>query len=331
MPLTLTTKLREKARELGIDALGIIPASSFQRLASLLEKRTLSPWAPQDRNAAIDPSLVLPKAQSIICTAISYNNEIGNSTGPRIARYARVQDYHRVFTGKLNQLGQYLQELTGAQFRVCVDTGPLFDREAAYLAGIGFYGKNNCIIHPELGSWVFLGEIVTTYPLPATGVSPLVSACGDCQRCLQACPTQALGPYRLDYTKCLSYLTQSKEFIPLDLWPQYENTLYGCDRCQEVCPKNRRVPVNCHWEFAPLAPFTQPMDLARLLELSNRDFREIFGATPMGWAGKAVLQRNAVIVLANEGTPPAKDLIVQAAKSTSPLVRSHAEAYLAHH
>ncbi|MDD4519073.1 MAG: tRNA epoxyqueuosine(34) reductase QueG [Limnochordia bacterium] len=330
--MTLTEKLYQRAYELGIDALSIIPVSRFSRLAHLLQRREnkLSPWAPQDLAKAVDPSLILPGAKSILCTAISYNNTVPHTSGlvGQVARFARVRDYHRVFSAKLQELGQYLENLTGAEFRVCVDTGPLFDREAAYLAGIGWYGKNNCIIVPRLGSWVFLGEMITTSDLTPSFGAPLPSRCGSCNRCIKACPTQALQPFGLDHTKCLSYLTQSKDYVSPKLWPLFGDSLYGCDRCQEVCPHNHDTPTNLHNEFIPTGVLAHPLNLAWLMELSTKGFTKHLGSTPMGWAGKSTLQRNGIILLANQGTKDAKLLIKKAAQSNSPLVRECAQDYL---
>jgi epoxyqueuosine reductase len=178
-----------------------------------------------------------------------------------------------------------------------VDTGALVDRAVAERAGIGFSAKNCAIISPEWGSWIYLGEMVTNLPLPPD--MPVQEGCGDCTKCIDACPTGALvGPGELNAQACISYLTQTKGFLSEDYMTKIGNRLYGCDTCQIVCPHNRGKNWNHRPELLPDPEIVKPL-LMPILDLSNREFKEKFGSSSAAWRGKKPIQRNAVIALGN--------------------------------
>src|SRR5437762_2569969 len=201
-------------------------------------------WMDRGAEKRCDPQQVLPGARSIITVALNYwqGAEKSPQTPGRIARYAWGDDYHDVMLKKLEELGAFLSELGGTQ-KCYVDTGPILERDHAAEAGIGWHGKSTMLIDPKLGTWFFLGEILTTLDLPPD--QPQQPRCGSCQRCITACPTGAItGPHLLDARRCISYLTiELKGSIPLELRPLIGDRIYGCDDCLEACPWNRFAEI----------------------------------------------------------------------------------------
>ena len=210
------------------------------------------------------------------------------------------KDYHKVLGGLLRDLAEILKSETGEIFLPYVDTGPLVDREVALRAGIGYYGKNCSIINPEFGSWVFLGYILTTLRLESAR-TPMVSQCGECRICLDACPTGALeAPGVLNSKKCISYLTQTKGMIDNELRAKMGVKIYGCDTCQVVCPKNKGIPISTHNEFIP-EKTGGCVDILELISMSKNEFAAKYGNMAGSWRGRSVLIRNALIALENTG------------------------------
>jgi epoxyqueuosine reductase len=249
---------------------------------------------------------LLPQARSVICAALNYRRPEpppGPARPPtgRIAAYARGRDYHAVLRGLLAELAGRLRAAVGepAEFRICVDTAPVLERELAAAAGVGWIGKNTCVIAPRLGSYLFLGELVTTLELAPD--APATDHCGACTRCLEACPTRALfAPYQMDASRCISYLTiEHRGEIPAQLRPQMGDWVYGCDVCQDVCPHNHKAPAAEHpgitAEYLPAR-----IDLRQLVGLSTADYRRLTRPTAARRATRAMWRRNAAIALANE-------------------------------
>jgi epoxyqueuosine reductase len=270
----------EQAREVGFDLCGVAPADAFPELAQI------STWAERGHagemnylrdERRVDPRLALAGARSLIVVALNYHSPQPYSTeqagvhdddSPRgwISRYAWGDDYHEVLREKLNALVARMHAQWPEPFeaRAHADTGPVVERVAAKYAGLGWLAKNTCLINEQLGSWLFLGVILTTLELEASlapGEPPPADLCGNCTLCLDACPTQAFAaPYVLDARRCISYLTiELRGAIPEELRSQMGNAVIGCDICQDVCPWNRKSPVT------PLAAF-QP----RTIELRGR-------------------------------------------------------------
>ncbi|MCX7856134.1 MAG: tRNA epoxyqueuosine(34) reductase QueG, partial [Anaerolineae bacterium] len=256
-----------------------------------------------------DPALILPGVRAVVCVAVNYYPgnfpDVPGTAGSarnagRISRYAWGVDYHDWVLPRLEELAAFIRERTGgtARHRAYTDTGPLLERALAAQAGLGFIGKNTCLIHPHFGSWLFLGEILVDVDLPLTG-PPMPPRCGTCTRCLDACPTGALvAPYMLDARRCISYLTvEFRGDIPPDLRDRLGDWGYGCDICQEVCPWNRFARPTAVAEFLPSAPDRAAPPLDDLLALDEEGFRQRFGGSPIARIGLERLRRNARALL----------------------------------
>nr|WP_238352077.1 tRNA epoxyqueuosine(34) reductase QueG [Brevibacillus brevis] len=297
------------AKEIGIDKIGFASADPFTTLKERLivhrEKGYESGFEEPDFEKRTNPELLLDGARSLISIALAYPSKLKNPPKSEPGAYRGIlcraawgTDYHHVLRDKLDKLTRFIMELEpGARIESMVDTGALSDRAVAERAGIGFVGKNCAIITPEFGSWVYLGELVTNLPLPSD--QPIEEGCGDCNICVDACPTGALiQGGQLDAQRCVAYLTQVKDFIPDEFRGKIGNRLYGCDTCQTVCPKNRRIDNDHHAEFQPDPEIAKPL-LIPLLQMSNKEFKEKFGQSSSSWRGKKPIQRNAILALAH--------------------------------
>jgi epoxyqueuosine reductase len=266
--------------------------------------------------------LPFPWARSVVVCLASYHADAPLSTAPAkpgagwIARYAwsgrknsagetRPSDYHKVLLKRLRALEGEMHAAFGEfESRAYVDTGPIVERAAARAAGLGWTGKNTCLIHPKLGSWNFLAVLVTSLELPVEQ-APLAipDRCGSCRRCLDACPTQALiEPYQMDATRCISYLTiEHRGTIEENLLAGMGRQVFGCDICQDVCPWNRKAPWNLgDPDLSPRAELINP-DLAWLADLTEPDFERLFNGSPVRRAGFLGLRRNIAIAMGNSG------------------------------
>jgi epoxyqueuosine reductase len=335
-----TTWILQQARAVGFDLCGVAPAQAFEELQHLPEwlarghAGEMSYLHDERRN---DPGLVVEGARSIIVVALNYRTRHAYSTevppshsdeAPRgwISRYAWGDDYHDVLREKLNALVAAMREQFRDPFeaRTYVDTGPIVERVAAHHAGLGWLAKNTMLINEEMGSWLFLGVIITTLELePSAGEKEALPAdlCGQCRLCIDACPTEAITePYLLDARRCISYLTiELRGAIPEDLRAGIGRMVFGCDICQDVCPWNRNAPITPLAEFLPRPFAAKPNGAATanpahaqtesdslfspplesLAALSQEEFSEIFRGSPLKrtkWRG---LVRNACVALGN--------------------------------
>jgi epoxyqueuosine reductase len=329
----------EQARELGFDLCGVAPAHAFEELANYstwLERGYAGEMDYLRDPRRSDPRAVLEGARSLIVVALNYNSAkpystepagVQNDDSPRgwISRYAWGEDYHELLREKLNALVRRMHGEWPEPFetRAYVDTGPIVERVAAKYAGLGWLAKNTCLINQELGSWLFLGVIVTTLELAsslAPGEPPAADLCGNCRLCLDACPTQAFAaPYVLDARKCISYLTiELRGAIPEELRPEMGNAVIGCDICQDVCPWNRKSPVTQLAAFQPRCVEAKSENgkekmengatlfapgLEWLAALSQEEFSRIFRGSAMKRAKWRGLVRNACVALGNSDTP----------------------------
>ncbi len=328
----------EQARQLGFDLCGVAPADAFKELAhySTWLERGYAGNMDYLRDARrADPRSVLDGVRSLIVVALNYNSAQPYSTEqagvrdddtPRgwISRYAWGDDYHEVLREQLNALVARMRDEWPEPFeaRAYVDTGPIVERVAAKYAGLGWLAKNTCLINDELGSWLFLGVVVTTLELApslAPGEPSAADLCGNCRLCLDACPTQAFAaPYVLDARKCISYLTiELRGAIPVELRPEMGNAVIGCDICQDVCPWNRKSPLTRLAAFQPRcveaksengkqkmengATLFAP-ELEWLAELSQEEFSRIFRGSAIKRAKWRGLVRNACVALGNWDT-----------------------------
>ncbi len=361
----------EQAREVGFDLCGVAPAEAFPELARV------STWLKRGHagemnylrdERRVDPRLALDGARSVIVVALNYNAPNPYSTeqagvhdadSPRgwISRYAWGDDYHEVLREKLNTLVARMHAQWPEPFeaRAHVDTGPVVERVAAKYAGLGWLAKNTCLINEQLGSWLFLGVILTTLELEASlapGGPPAADLCGNCTLCLDACPTQAFAlPYVLDARRCISYLTiELRGAIPEELRPAMGNAIIGCDICQDVCPWNRKSPVTTLAAFQPrrLEPQSYAKsengkekmengatlfapELEWLASLSQEEFSRIFRGSAVKRAKWRGLVRNACVALGNSRTARGSEahacivaLLERLAVSDDALIAEHA-------
>lgn len=332
----LQQKIKQYARKLGFDLVGVTSAEPFLRDEKAAIQRIRDglmdglPWYTEERvHRATHPELLLEDAKSVISLAISYNTvepEKGNEVPKgKIARYAWGDDYHNVIKNKLKEFVSGLPDLIGGpvRSRIFVDDGPMNDRAAAERAGIGWFGKNTNILTPSHGSWVFLGQVITDLDLPSD--EPLKKTCGSCVRCIDACPTGAIiAPFVLDNTKCISFLTiELRGAIPRDMRPLVGDWIFGCDICQDVCPVNRKAEVSLEPAFQQRHDFSAPA-LIPLLELDDEGFRERFRNSPVKRTKRIGLQRNVCVALGNIGDSSAVPALTNVLNTGESLVKMHA-------
>lgn len=274
----------------------------------------------------VDPSTLLAGVRSIICVGLIYqgpeplSSEFSDHERAWISRYAWGEDYHAILRRKLEELSGKLLVLGQFEWRACVDTAPLLERSLARQAGLGWIGKNTCLISQSLGSWFFLGELLTTLELQPD--SPPPDRCGTCTRCIDACPTDALTPWELDARLCISYLTiELRDSIPENLRSAMGNHTFGCDICQDVCPWNRRSPRTNEPGFQP-REFAPPLD--RLAALTEAEFRALFRDTPINRAKYRGFLRNVAVAMGNSGQPRFREPLERLASSSDQIIAEHA-------
>lgn len=308
-PQTRSTCVRDLARTHGFDRCGIAPLGPISR-AEYVKQWLAAGMAGtmgylyRRRESRLDPSKLLPGARSAIVVALNYHQSaLPPESGPprgRVAMYAWGEDYHVVMRDRLAAL---LAEVRAAlqepfEAEVCVDTSAIIERELAAAAGIGWIGKNTLTLHHELGSYFFIGSILTTLDLMPD--APIADHCGRCTRCLDACPTQAFpAAYQMDARRCISYLTiEHRGEIAPELQPLIGQWVFGCDVCQEVCPFNREAPLTREPRFAPQTPPAAP-SLTELCRWDADTYRQAVAGSATERATLAMWQRNAKIAAAN--------------------------------
>ncbi|HLS07291.1 MAG TPA: tRNA epoxyqueuosine(34) reductase QueG [Bacillota bacterium] len=323
------------SEEIGIDKIGFTTADVFDELKERLRRQQELGYASGFEKGTIkertEPQTLLPQAKSIIAIALAYPSRIKNppksTKENRRGIFARASwgvDYHVVLRDRLEKLTTFIKEqVPHLKSQLMVDTGELSDRAVAKRAGIGFSGKNTAIITEEYGSFVYLGELITNIPFVPD--EPVEDSCGDCRICLDACPTGALVQGGQSNAKrCLSYLSQTKDFLPDEFRQKLGTRLYGCDTCQAVCPRNKQIDFHNHPEFEPDPEVAKPK-LKPMLRVSNREFRQKFGHVSGFWRGKNPLQRNAMIALAHYKDQTAvSELIAVMEEDVRPVIRGTA-------
>ncbi len=331
--MTLTEKIRLCAGELGFGLVGFAPADPLEG-AAFYARWVAQGYAGQmgylERNIEkrADPQQVLPGARSVVCVGMQYFQEPAPKADPlegRISCYARGEDYHGLIQDRLGQLLGFVRAAAGQEVagRAYVDTGPVLERELARRAGLGWWGKNTCLIAKRTGSYFFLGELLLDLELEYD--QPAIDHCGTCTRCLDACPTQAFPePYVLDARRFISYLTiELKGAIPPPLRAGMGDWIFGCDICQEVCPWNRKAVPVAEPVFRAQPGLENP-SLPELLALNQEEFTARFRHSPLKRAKRRGLLRNAAVALGNAGDRRAVPVLVQALADEEPLVRAHA-------
>src|SRR6266540_1338680 len=304
---TLTESVKALALELGFDRVAIGPAAppdhgpEFRRWVEVGYAGTMA-YLERRLGERLDPGRVLPGAASVVCVALNYyQGDAVDPTWEAVARYAWGRDYHDVMAPRLELLGAHLREAGGARSRAYVDTGPVLERDLAARAGLGWIGKNTMLLHPELGSWFFIGALL---PISALDFDDLlVDRCGSCRACLDACPTQAfVAPYVLDARRCISYLTiEHRGAIDPALEGELGPWQFGCDICQSVCPWNRKAPPTREPSFLPSRPYP---GAERILQMTDEELRMRFRGSALSRAKPAGLRRNATIARAKAAGAP---------------------------
>ena len=329
----LTARIRQHAHDLGFALVGFAPADPLEGArfyARWLELGYAGEMEYLKRNLdrRCDPRHLVEGARSVISVGMAYYQPAAPAPDPlsaTLACYARGDDYHDVVKARLAQLWRAVVEAadTTPQGRYYVDTAPVLERELACRAGLGWRGKNTCLINTRLGSFFFLGEIITDLVLEYD--QPAVDHCGTCTRCLEACPTGALPEaYALDARQCLSYLTiEHRGAIPLHLRSRLGSRVLGCDVCQDVCPWNRRATPALEPAFAAREGLA-PAALIELLRLDAEAFSKRFRRHPAKRPKRRGLLRNVAVALGNSGCQEAVPHLVHALADEEPLIRGHA-------
>lgn len=283
--------LQEFCKELHIYEFGIAPWPLPENAKTILYETNPCPFTAADVEERLLGTTAFTPKSAIVCLFPYYVEHNGPSN---LSRYTWGTDYHLVIHKYLEKLIGKLQKTnTSAQFSIHCDTSPLADRYMAYLAGLGFYGKNNCFISPKWGSYVMIGTILTTLEFEPN--TPLGQSCMGCNRCITACLGQCLGHDEFKYDTCKSYLTQKKG----DLTNEEETIIrktplvFGCDVCQEVCPHNQSIPATPIPEFQRIEPY---IDINELETLTNKEFKAKYGNRAFSWRGKKILMRNQEII-----------------------------------
>ena len=304
--MNIKEEIIKLSKEIGISKIGFTTADDFDYLEKSLrlavEEGRNSGFEHKNIEERIKPKLSLASAKTIISIAVAYPHKLKQQ--PQKTAYKRGKftpnswglDYHYVLQDKLDRLAKGIEELTADfEYKGMVDTGALVDTAVARRAGIGFIGKNGLVISKEFGSYMFLGELITNLDIEPD--QPVDYDCGDCNRCVTACPTSCLiGDGTMNAKRCLSFQTQDKGVMDLEFRKKIKTVIYGCDICQICCPYNKGLDNPLATEIDP--ELAHP-ELLPFLELSNGQFKEKFGHIAGSWRGKNILQRNAIIALAN--------------------------------
>ena len=329
--------IRDKALALGFDAVGFCRAElgpeARARLAAFLAAGQHGDmgWLADRAEQRSHPRALWPEAVSVIALGLSYAPEddpletLSRPDRGTISAYARGRDYHDVVKGMLKHLAQFIVARFGAAVKVFVDTAPVMEKPLARQAGLGWQGKHTNLVSRRHGSWLFLGEVYTTLAIEPDPPHP--DRCGTCSRCLRACPTNAFpAPYRLDATRCISYLTiEHAGPIPHELRPLMGNRIYGCDDCLAVCPWNRFArDARAHAKLRARPELVGP-SLADLAGLDDAGFRTLFAASPVKRIGRDRFVRNVLIAIGNSADPALRATAQRMRRDASPLVAEAAD------
>ncbi len=324
-------RIRDHALALGFDAVGFAPAElgpeARARLGAFLASGHHGDmgWMAERTEQRSHPQALWPEASTIIALGLSYapdSDPLDNLAKPsrgNISVFARHRDYHDVLRGKLKHLAQFIVSRFGGAVKVFTDTAPVMEKPLAGAAGLGWQGKHTNLVSRTHGSWLFLGEIFTTLDLPQS--APSGGSCGTCERCLHACPTDAFpAPYRLDATRCISYLTiEHRGPIPHELRPLIGNRIYGCDDCLAVCPWNRFARAGREEKLHARPDLASPR-LAELAALDDAAFRTLFAGSPVKRTGRDRFVRNVLVAIGNSQDPSLRPAALALVADPDPVV-----------
>ena len=306
--------IRDKALSLGFDAVGFATADLAPEARTRLGacraagQHGAMGWLADRAEQRSHPKALWAEAKSVIALGLSYAPagdpmaSLKQADRGTVSVYARNRDYHDLVKGKLKHLAQFVVSRFGPRVKVFVDTAPVMEKPLAEKAGLGWQGKHTNLVSRAHGSWLFLGEIYTTLELTADEPHP--DRCGTCKKCLSVCPTDAFPePYRLDATRCISYLTiEHHGPIPLEFRPLMGNRIYGCDDCLAVCPWNRFAQATTHEKLRQRDDLTAPK-LKELATLDDKTFRQTFSGSPIKRIGRNRFIRNVLIAIGNSADP----------------------------
>jgi epoxyqueuosine reductase len=336
VPTVTNALVKRLASECGFELAGVAPAlpsPDRERYFQWIERGmagAMSYLTGRRAQVRADPKRLLPTVRSILCAGKLYNTprpystELTDADRGWISRYAWGRDYHRILRDGLERLRRRLAEHAAFDWKICVDTAPLLERSYARQAGLGWIGKNTCLINQQMGSWFFLGELLTSLELEPD--SPPPDRCGTCTRCIDACPTEAIVPsedgWSLDSRRCISYFTiELRGTIPEEYRAGMGPHVFGCDICQDVCPWNRCAPVTADEEFSA-AHFAPPLE--ELAQLSADEFHLRFGGGPVERARYSGFLRSAAVAMGNSRLPKFREPLTRLASSEDEQVAEHA-------
>jgi epoxyqueuosine reductase len=323
--------IRRRALELGFDAIGFAPAALGPEAAARLRDFLAAGqhgdmgWLAERADQRSQPRSLWPEARSVIALGLSYApgfdalETLAHPDRGTISVYARNRDYHAVLKGKLKHLAQFIAARFAAGVKVFVDTAPVMEKPLDEQAGLGWQGKHTNLVSRTHGSWLFLGEIFTTLAL--SPAPPTQGGCGSCDACLRVCPTGAFpAPYRLDATRCISYLTiEHRGAIPVELRAKIGNRIYGCDDCLAVCPWNKFARPGRDAKLRPRVDLAAPA-LAGLAALTDAGFRARFAGSPIKRIGRDRFVRNVMIAIGNSADAALRPIAQQATSDPDPVV-----------
>lgn len=334
--MSLSRQIKKHAKELGFELVGIAPVQAMPELnfyKDWIEAGYAGEMTYLERNVEKKLAItqVVPEAKSVVVCAKIYHTDHPLSITEKdpargwISRYSWGDDYHDLIKKQLFELSEFIEKASPQPFysRAYTDTGPIVDRIYAKYAGIGWFGKNTCIINQQIGSWFFLGEVITNLELEYDEPAP--DRCGTCTRCIEACPTDAiLEPYILDATKCISYLTiELKNDIPVELREGIGNHVFGCDICQDVCPWNSKAVTTEDSSYQPRAGLVNP-DLEEMINLSPDEFSLKFRKSPIKRSKYKGFMRNVLIAIGNSAQTKFLPILERLRTSEEPLIARHA-------
>ncbi len=330
-PAGIAARIREHALGLGFDAVGFAPAwlapEARARLSDFLAagRHGEMGWLAERTEQRSQPTALWPEACTVVALGLCYappGDALATLSLPdrgNISVYARHRDYHDVLRGKLKHLAQFIVSRFGGEVKVFVDTAPVMEKPLAEAAGLGWQGKHTNLVSRTHGSWLFLGEIFTTLNLPPGKAS--AGGCGNCERCLRVCPTDAFpAPYQIDATRCVSYLTiEHAGPIPLALRPLMGNRIYGCDDCLAVCPWNKFAHAGREQKLHARDDLVAPR-LSALARLDDAGFRALFSGSPIKRAGRGRLVRNVAVAIGNSGDSSLRPAVQALVADADPVV-----------